>query len=177
MKNTYDLDFSKYLEYNTLSPTGLVWKPRDIDEFTCDRACSRFNNNIAGEPAGCLVVDKSGYRLWRLILLGMNYTNSKIIYTMLIGNIPEGFYIDHIDNNSLNNKIENFRLATQSQNYANAKCQKSSSTGIKGVKKVYKRFSAKINGNHIGTFNTAEEANEAYKIAAIEKYGEFARYN
>lgn len=43
-----------------------------------------------------------------------NYYLHRVIYESHFGKIPEGFVIDHIDRNPLNNNISNLRLATRS---------------------------------------------------------------
>lgn len=69
-------------------------------------------------------------------------------------------HIDHIDRNRANNDISNLRLVTQQQNNFNC-------SNTKGYVRVGDKFVARITLNgkqyQIGTYRTAQEANEAYK--------------
>lgn len=88
-------------------------------------------------------------------------------------------FVDHIDNDPLNNTRSNLRLCSPSQNLFNQKMQSRKVVPFKGVMKRGKKFRAKIQVNHkrieLGTYNTAEEAHEAYMRAARLIAGEFAR--
>lgn len=90
--------------------------------------------------------------------------------------------IDHVDGNKLNNTRSNLRLATRSQNGANTTRQVNNTSGYKGVSwhKASGKWSADITKDyrrrHLGVFETPEEAHKAYKAAAMELYGEFARF-
>jgi hypothetical protein len=91
------------------------------------------------------------------------------------------FEIDHIDMNGLNNRWNNLREATHSQNMMNKLYP--NSTGFKGVsirrKCTIRPFVARIHINnrhkHLGYFKTAKEAHTAYVRAAQKEHGEFAR--
>jgi hypothetical protein len=66
--------------------------------------------NKIGTPAG--TVKGKGYlNVW---LNGVSYRVHRIIYAMFHGHAPD--YIDHIDNNRLNNRIGNLRETTNSEN-------------------------------------------------------------
>lgn len=99
------------------------------------------------------------------------------IHVLILG-ITAGFG-DHRNGDKLDNRRENLRLATRSQNNANRRGW--SSTGYKGVKQQGRRFVARLQANgvsiHIGSFGTAEDAARAHDRVAFEKFGEFARLN
>lgn len=103
----------------------------------------------------------------------------RVIWELIYGDIPEGYFIDHIDGNKSNNNIENLRIATPAQNSANIPAK--DTTLPKGVTKVGFKYKARIHymykNIYLGTFNTAEEAAEAYNAKSIELHGEFAFCN
>lgn len=131
-----------------------------------------------GSRAGGIHV--SGYR--RVRVSGKKVGEHTVIYMMFKGSIPEGMCIDHIDNNPLNNKIENLRLATKSQNALNSKTRVTNKTGVKGIcwKPRDNRWVAQIQKDgkkiHIGNFRDLDSAKDAYKKTAIELHGEFVNY-
>jgi len=85
--------------------------------------------------------------------------------------------VDHIDLNRLNAQSGNLRLVTASQNMQN----KAPKGKYKGVTKRGNKFVARIYHNleevYLGSFNTEEQAADAYNTAAIEYYGDGARIN
>jgi len=62
---------------------------------------------------------------------GKSYLVHRVIYLMQHKFLPD--FIDHIDNNPLNNKIENLRACSRGQNKMNARKHKSNRSGHKGV--------------------------------------------
>jgi len=100
----------------------------------------------------------------------------------LIMQAKAGETVDHRDGNGLNNKRDNLRLCTQSQNRANGRQWKIPKSGFRGVYQNREKWVAMISqdGNklkHLGTFQSKEEAAIAYDNAALERWGEFARLN
>lgn len=103
----------------------------------------------------------------------------RIVYEMHFGIIPPGMQIDHVDGDKLNNRIENLRLATASQNCANKRIGRPSKTGFTGVywNRIVGRYTAQVTVNgetrSLGMYATAEEASAAYTAAAQSAFGEF----
>jgi hypothetical protein len=93
----------------------------------------------------------------------------------------QGQEVDHINGDRLDNRRENLRIVTRSQNAMNRKWNGSKP---KGVSRNYnprslKPFTARIQFNgkpiFLGNFSTVEEAAQAYNEAAAKYFGEYAR--
>ena len=84
--------------------------------------------------------------------------------------------IDHRDGDCCNNRLSNLREATMSQNIAN-----SLRYPTRGIEKHGRRWRARIHVDwariELGSFETREEAVNAYKVAADKHFGEFAFHN
>ncbi len=96
----------------------------------------------------------------------------------------DGLEIDHINGNKLDNRRENLRVCTRSDNGRNRQKFSSATTSVyKGVywAKTRNRWYAgiKYNGKsrHLGSFKNEDDAAKAYNIAAINLFGEFACLN
>lgn len=98
-------------------------------------------------------------------------------------NFPENMVIDHINNNSLDNRKSNLRLCTKRENSLNCIKRVKGTSLYKGVhyEEGRKKYTAQImvNRKHIflGRFKTEDQAAMAYNIAALKYFGEFARPN
>ena len=113
----------------------------------------------------------------------INHKQPHIFMHRVIINTPLGMETDHINQNRLDNRKENLRACTGTQNAHNKKIDSLNTSGYKGVcwHKYVKKWVAQIGINktrkHIGYFNTAEDAARAYDELAKIHYGEFANLN
>lgn len=101
------------------------------------------------------------------------YLTHRLIWLWHKGQFPTKF-IDHIDRNPMNNRIENLREADHSINGHNQKILKNNSSGFPGVcwDTGRGRYMVKIKINNktkfIGRYNSYEEAVLAAKLAKIQ---------
>lgn len=128
----------------------------------------------AGDVAGS--VYPNGYRY--LQIDGEDYRAGRVAWFFMTGDDPDVF-IDHKNKDRDDNRFENLRKATNSQNQANA-FWSTNTSGFKGVSWQPSRgkWIAMITVNNqkrnLGRYNTRVEAAKAYQRAAIEAWGEFA---
>lgn len=90
------------------------------------------------------------------------------MHIMVLG-IKNGLEIDHINNNKLDNRKENLRFVTRSENMHNVKSKATKNKKDSLPRGVYKNgnkyFSCMKNNmkiHHLGTFTSVEEAKNAY---------------
>lgn len=106
---------------------------------------------------------------------------ARIAWAMFTGSDPFPLQVDHIDQNPLNNRIENLRLANQAENIRNRSVLPNNIAGLKGVSlKKPGKYQARITKNyktfHLGYFATKDEAYNAYKNACKILHQQFASY-
>ena len=112
---------------------------------------------------------------------GKIYSVHRLIFFMHHGFLPKS--IDHIDGNGLNNKIENLRAATVSENACNAKLRKDSSSKHKNVywNKLMKRWGVKLTINkkqlHFGYYYDLDVAKFVASFIRLRYHKDFARNN
>ena len=107
-------------------------------------------------------------------------TNDKIRMHRIIMNCPKDKIIDHINGDGLDNRKENLRICTMSQNLGNSKLRKDNKSGIKGVywDKNRNKWIAQIKINYkkkcLGRFDNINEAKLAYEKASKLYHKKFA---
>jgi len=106
-------------------------------------------------------ISNTGYAVWRGIKDGKKQT---IRMHRLIANTPHGMITDHINQNRLDNRKENLRACTHSENMRNLSNQG------KGYwfQKQNNNWVVEVHGKHIGVFQTEEQAQ---KIVVLVRNG------
>jgi hypothetical protein len=150
-----------------------------------DTGILRRRTDRGGRKSGEVVGTDYGEKYYLKVSVNKkSYRIHLIIWKIVTGEEPSG-QIDHKDTNKQNNRWNNLREATISQNKANIGLIASNTSGLKGACR-YKLGESRgkgwqagigVNGKrkHLGFFATKEEAHAAYCKAANEIYGEFAR--
>jgi hypothetical protein len=112
----------------------------------------------------------------------------KVYMHRIILGVPKGIEVDHIDGNGLNNRRNNLRSCTSSENHFNSRKRRlyggiPTTSLYKGVTQNKKsgnwitRIYIRGKQTHVGAFPTELEAAAAYDMAAIREYGRFAKVN
>ena len=107
----------------------------------------------------------------------MRNENKKVVFMhRIIMNTPANLIVDHINHDTLDNRKQNLRNVTQSQNSMN-RIIKPGITGEKGIIVHGKKFRVRIRKEkkqyEIGLFKTIADAKIAYDNAIKEIFGDF----
>jgi hypothetical protein len=153
----------------------LTWKVRPLHHFENSHSMNVSNAQFPGKK---ILNNKKGYYVVKI--KGKYYQVNRIVWKLLKGTEPENI-IDHIDGDSLNNKIGNLREASNSENSRNVKFNKTNKLGVKGVCQKCNKYQAQISYDgevhSLGFYDTVEEASLVYQIASLKHHGEFSTVN
>lgn len=143
--------------------------------------CWRHTYKLQRRGAMLGRLDRDGYL--RVRLLGKSVMAHTLVWFLMTGAWCPGD-VDHWNRDRLDNSPGNLRLATVHQQRANASIQKNNTTGRKGVvftksksRPYWARIMVKGDRLDLGYFTTPESAAEAYDLAALTHFGEFAATN
>lgn len=153
-------------------------------------------NTVIGSKVGTMAFVNGCYRRY-ISFDYKGYTAARLIFLWHHGYLP--VQVDHIDRDSLNDKIENLREANSSQNNANRNALKNKTSKYLGVhfstenitlfsikKKdfithTYHYWCASLSSNgkeiRIGRFKNEIQAALAYNREAVRHHKEFANLN
>ena len=143
----------------------LLWRPREDNTFLrpCDAA--RYKNNCAGQNAGW--EDGRGYRQLTLPN-GTRTLAHRVVWLWHNGLIPDGLAIDHIDGKPNNNRIENLRAVSHSENMKNRAKSQINTSGATNVQWLPERRKWRARGfiggsKHLGYFDAKDDAVQAIR--------------
>ncbi len=118
----------------------------------------------------------------QISILGVHVRANRLAWALHNGSWPpEGYWVDHINGIKADNRIANLRLATPTQNQQNKAGSGQYAKGVTWRNRKMKPWQAKIRVDgiriHLGSFESHDEAADAYQEAAIKYHGEFACYD
>lgn len=129
---------------------------------------------MPGDVAGTLGAD--GYV--RLEIDGVRLYAHVIAWAIMRGRWPRR-EVDHRDLSKSNNVWANLRAATKSQQRQNQSARRDSATGVKGIQQRGALWIARITVKgkriYLGRHPSSDAAAEAYRLASLKHFGEFAR--
>jgi HNH endonuclease/AP2 domain len=146
----------------------------DYDPATGSFLRKKYKNQYKpGTDAGSL--NNKGYV--QVCIAGTPYKAHRVAWAIMTGEWPI-YEIDHKNGQRGDNRWENLRHATKSQNQGNARKRSDNTSGFKGVWRHKEKWRSVVFKDrrkyHIGLFDTPEEAHAAYVKKATELHGEFA---
>lgn len=103
-------------------------------------------------------------------------------YLMNVDSLPwQKTVVDHINGDKKDNRKENLRIVTQSNNGMNSKVSKNNTSGVPGISKYRDKWVAYITYKteriYLGIFNTFEEAVTVRRNAEEKYFGEYSYTN
>lgn len=135
---------------------------------------NRKGHTRAGMSAGC----NHGKGYVTIAFDGIEYLAHRLAWAMSHGSLDINVQIDHLNGDRADNRLKNLRAATHAENCRNSKVRKHSKSGVKGVRKRGTKWHVRIRFDNkaiwVGSYETLEDAKQAYEAAAIKYFEEFA---
>ena len=156
------MDQSKLIDLFEYRDGSLYWK---VDRRVVKK----------GDKAGSVRHD--GY--CRIKIDQKDYLIHRVIFCMHHGYLPD--FVDHIDGNPSNNRIDNLRECSHAENMRNSKAPKTNKTGVKGVswQSLAKKWQVRVQNNkkcfYFGLYDDKELAELVAVEARNNLHKQFAR--
>lgn len=137
------------------------------------------NDDFDLSKASWVISNKDGYVRGKL--RGVPRKERSVYLHRLVIGAKKCQIVDHINGNKLDNRLENLRFCTQSQNLMNRDTSSKNTSGYRGVSwdKKNNKWYATITINskqlNLGRFVDKEVAKKVYDEAARNAFGEFVR--
>jgi hypothetical protein len=161
---------------NSTSSTKAVTRERVLELFLYEPQTGLLIRRKSGKAVG---IKQQGRSLVNID--GNIISVHRAIWLYMTGERPE--QIDHKNGIHWDNRWENLREATNTQNSRNSRIGINNTSGYKGVSFIPRlnKYRAYITVNrkqiNLGCYKTAKEAAAVYNEAAKEHFGEFALLN
>lgn len=167
-KEKCSLIHKKYNEYNLQGEYGIGYLTNTHNVFIFDK------EDFDKIKDFCWFENDQGYAV------SHDSNGKNIRQHRLIINPKNNEIIDHKNQNRLDNRKTNLRIADKQTNGINRPCNSNNQVGVKGVNlnSTKKKYTARIMKDgrtiHLGSFETIEEAAKARRDKEKELFGEFA---
>ena len=154
---------NSFLYYDESSPTFLRWR---IDRYGGENGVAKIAN--AGDIAGS--ISRGNSRGYGAVIINYEkYAIHRAVYVMFNGAIPDGYIVNHKDNNHLNNSILNLeacpsRFNTRRTKSHNGGLMSTNNSGFTGVSKMV--------DDRYWSARWYENDKQKIKHFSIEKHGE-----
>ena len=118
----------------------------------------------AGDLAGCVITFPHNNKSYAHIRVDrVLYRSHRLAWVYVYGCVDDKYQMDHINNDSLDNRIVNLRPVTAQDNCMNKGKYKNNTSGVTGVYSQssgswWAEISYKNTTYYLGTFKTIEEA-------------------
>lgn len=139
------------------------------------RKISNSNRVKAGQQVNSLSFSKKGDTYYNTKVDGRYYKVHRIIWLMHYGEWPSGS-IDHINHQTLDNRIDNLRDVSFADNLKNRTLQKNNTSGFNGItwREDNKKWRARVIVDrkviNLGSYSKKEDAERAVLLCR-EKHG------
>lgn len=173
----------KILPRTIRTPNEFVFKGNICKIKLYNRKHEEIAEAIIDKKDFILIKDKK----WHLLSKGYVATGAgrkqQLLHWMIIGKPFYPYETDHKDQDKLNNRKDNLRHCTSSQNEINKKLRKNNTSGYTGVlwRKDTQKWSVSLGyqGKQIrlGCYQTKEKAAKVYNKAVVRLFGEYAVLN
>lgn len=145
----------------------LLWNYRPVSEFLSQKEQQRWNTRYANTHI--FTTNNKGY-----LIVGLNkvrHTVHRIVWAIHYGTWPT-YQIDHINRERWDNRIENLREVTNTENQRNRSKQRNNTSGHNGIRKsINGKWEVRkcwgITHYSLGTYNNLKDAIQARKQAEL----------
>ena len=171
-----DIDYIKECFVYEASSGCLFWKQRPLQHFASLNACAVWNSKHAGAKAGSPNIKKR----WSTKIKNKLYQNHRLVWALVHGVWPAD-QLDHINGDPEDNRIENLRVVSNTENQKNRWRSHNNTSGVNGVywhtRDCVWNAHIRVDGRQrsLGTFPSQAQAIVARK-AAEQRLGYTARH-
>ena len=144
----------EHVRYDETSPSFLRWN------------LAMKNNATKDSPAGHVPTKERKY--CTVEINGTSYGIHRVIWTILVGEIPKGMFVDHIDGNKKNNNISNLRLVNPKENSHNKISKELPSSGYRAIREYKENGVVK---NYMVRWHELDDMKRLSKLFSVSNYG------